>query len=119
VNIIPSGAARNIVRESRLPLPVRLKQLLDRINPDILRAAAQSRGPIAAMIGAENLQLLNQLRDESGFDDLIAVRSNGNVCMGLGNRIGGHIHDLDARGALHGVVLEFRESLMLSGRRSG
>jgi hypothetical protein len=53
VHIIPSGAARAIVRESRSPLPERLKQLLDRVNPDILRAAAHSRGPIAVMIGAE------------------------------------------------------------------
>lgn len=111
VRIIPSGAAKNIVRESGQPLRVRLKLLLDRVNPDILRTATSSRGPIAVMMGAENLQLLNQLRHEPGFNDLIVVRSNGNVCMGSGNRISGHIHDCDALGSLHGVLLEIQDSL--------
>jgi hypothetical protein len=44
VRIIPSGAAKNIVRDSGPPLASRLRLLLNRINTDILRAAASSRG---------------------------------------------------------------------------
>lgn len=63
------------------------------------------------MVGAENLHLLNQLRQEPGFNDLIVVRATGNLCVGPGNRIDGHIHDLDALGSLHGVLIEIGEIL--------
>jgi hypothetical protein len=63
------------------------------------------------MMSAANLQQLNELGQESGFDDLISVRPNGNLCIGTGHRIDGHIHDHDALGSLHGVELWIKGTL--------
>jgi hypothetical protein len=110
VTIIPSGPARNASGRSNASLKVRLKQLLDRANPDILRHAL-AHGSVAVMMGASNLQQLNELRQEPGFDELISIRPNGNTCVGIGNRIGGHIHDRDELGSLHAIELRIKGNL--------
>jgi hypothetical protein len=33
------------------------------------------------------------------------------MCIGIGNRIGGHVHDRDELGSLHGVELRIKGSL--------
>jgi hypothetical protein len=112
LTMYPTGPARNAPRFPSSPLRVRLRQLLDRISPDILRSASASHKRVAVMVGTANLNRLNQLRDESGFDSLIEVRSTGSVIMGSGCRIGGHIHEENALGSLHGVELTIKRDLL-------
>ena len=111
VDLIPSGVARTLPKEPTQPLQARLEALMNRINPEIMQTALSRRGSIAVMVGLRHLQLLNQLRSEPGFDELMVVKPNGNVCMGVGSRIGDHIHDLDEVGGLQGVVLSFPTSV--------
>lgn len=106
IDIIPSGAAR-MIPEDPPPMRARLESLLNRVSPEILAAARSNRGRVCVMVSSETLQRLSELRGEPGFDKLVTITSNGNVCMGLGNRIGGHIHEMDGLGPLHGLVLEF------------
>lgn len=106
IDIIPSGAAR-MIPEAPPPLHARLESVLNRINPQIVAAARSNRGPVCVMVSSKSLQRLSELRDDPDFDKFVIITSNGNVCMGVGNRIGGHIHELDGLGTLHRVVLEF------------
>lgn len=108
VTPIPSGAARTIPSSIQPPLRMRLSAILDTINPAICANAKQGMS-LPVMISDHNLRDLMKLRQEAGFDDLLSIHSNGNVAMGNGASIGGHINDLDQVGVRHGFVLQFRQ----------
>jgi hypothetical protein len=108
VDVILSGAARMVQSEPLPPLQVRLSALLNGINPEILRAVKSGRFVVPVMIADHKARHLNLLSQEKEFGAVLSMRPNGSVCIGLGSRIGGHIHDLDESGVQHGYVLTFK-----------
>jgi hypothetical protein len=107
IEVILGGAARTVERERLPPLQVRITELLKAINPEILKAF-ETGSQVAVMISERNLRVLRELQNESGFADVISIQSTGSMSMGIGSRIGGHIHDRDDTGVCHGFVIRFR-----------
>jgi hypothetical protein len=108
IDLILSGAARTIERQSMPPLRVRITDLLKKINPDILKTFETDASQTAVMISERHLALLRELQNENGFSDVLSLESTGSMSMGVGSRIGGYIHDLDDIGVCHGYIVRFK-----------
>jgi hypothetical protein len=93
VDIIPSGTARVLNKDSKLPIEARIRRLLDDINPKISASFDMGIPTVAVMISMRKHQLLQELLMENGASDVVNLEPNGSVAMGVGCRIGGHIHD--------------------------
>jgi hypothetical protein len=89
-------------------LPARINELLRTINPDILKAFEVGASEVAVMISESNLRALRELQNENGFSDVLSLESTGSMSMGIGSRIGGHIHDKDDTGACYGYIVRLR-----------
>ena len=106
VTPIPSGVARTLPSTEQPPLRVRLKAVLDTINPAICEIAKPGMS-ISVMISDHHLRDLLKIKSEAGFSEMLSMRSNGNVAMGQGAGGGCHFNDMDQVGVRHGFVLQF------------
>ena len=106
VTPIPSGVARTLPSSEQPPLRIRLKAVLDTINPAICEIAKPGMS-IPVMISDHHLRDLLKIESEAGFSELLSMRSNAKVAMGQGAGGGGHFDDLDQVGVRQGFILQF------------
>jgi hypothetical protein len=107
IDIIRSGAARTIERANVPPLRVRITELLRTINPTILKAFDDGASEVAVMISEHNLRALLELQNEDGASGVFSLESTGSMSLGIGSRVGGHIHDNDDTATCHGYIIRF------------
>ena len=108
INLILSGAARTVQQKSLPPLRIRINALLDNINPKILQAVEAGSTSVSVMIGEDKIRLLKELQKEGGFEEVLSMKSNGNIAIGIGATISGCISDLDDVSTRHGFILHFK-----------
>ena len=113
---LASGAARMVAGTSRPPWAFRLRQVLDRINPDILRAVDAGTLTQPVVVAQHNVGELQALCREAEAAAVLMMSPNGCVIGGgIGNRIDGHIHDLSEGGPMQGFTLLFEKVPPRSG----
>lgn len=81
-----------------------IRQLLNDINPEVVRQVDRGERAISVMISLPKLNMLQELTTDPYFADYLAVRSTGSVSIGSGNRIGNAINDV-SEGFLQGLNL--------------
>ena len=89
------------------PLRTRITDLLREINPEIMEAFGSGAPEVAVMISEHNLRVLQEIQREPGCSEILSLRPTGSMSVGVGSRVGGHIHDLDDIGVRQGFVLRF------------
>ncbi|WP_420552611.1 hypothetical protein [Tenacibaculum aiptasiae] len=87
-----------------------LIELLNEINPEILQRFNNGTEQTCVLISPQNLQKLNNMKNELEAERLLTYFSNGNVVMGMGNRIGNCINDKQ-EGMMNGFELVKLENL--------
>lgn len=108
ISPLHSGPARVLKEDDAPPWHYRLRELLDRINPEILRAVDGGALTQPVMVADFNIPSLRALCKEPDAAGVLMLHADGCVIGGgTGNRIGGHLHDLSEGGPMQGFVLLF------------
>ena len=90
-----------------LPLRSRVRELIHKINPEVLRLIDAGQPAIHVMISMLNLLALQQLESETGFSDLLKITPTGaTIAGGFGNRIGNALNDVNEGGLLQGFLIQ-------------
>jgi hypothetical protein len=114
---VESWSSTGKLPSTTIPLRSRLRELLNKINPEILRRVDKGQKQIEVMISLANLTSLQQLREEPGFDDLLSICPTGSVIAGGSrNRIGNAINDVQEGVMLQGFFLSISSKLRESSR---
>lgn len=83
-------------------------EILNKINPEIINRFKQGQSLVCIMISDVNLTELTNLKTKLKEEKILEYKSNGSVNVGMGNKIGDCINDLD-EGHLYGFNITFLE----------
>lgn len=81
-----------------------IRDLLERINPLIIKQLDGEQNAISVMISLPKLNSLQQLTTNEKFSNYMKIQPTGSVNVGFNNQIGNSINDLD-QGFLQGYIL--------------